>query len=78
MCILSYRCGCGTIPLEASDWLGSRIMGLGGDFINTAIEASRVNSVGKSEMQYFFLFMFRFYELFDSYSGIFNAPQAIF
>ncbi|XP_024385667.1 uncharacterized protein [Physcomitrium patens] len=43
--VLDPMCGCGTIPLEASDWLGSRIMGLGGDFINTAIEASRVNSV---------------------------------
>lgn len=50
VCILLYRCGCGIILLEVSDWLGLRIMGFGGDFINIVIEVLCVNFVGKSEM----------------------------
>jgi hypothetical protein len=41
------RCGCGTIPLETSNWLGARVMGLAGDFVDTAVEAARVNALGK-------------------------------
>ena len=41
------RCGCGTIPLEATNWLGTRVMGLAGDFVDTAVDAAHVNSLGK-------------------------------
>lgn len=46
LAILS-RCGCGTIPLEAGDWLGNSVVGLAGDLVDRAVESSRINSTGK-------------------------------
>lgn len=42
-----HRCGCGTIPLEAGDWLGNSVVGLAGDLVDRAVESSRINSTGK-------------------------------
>eukprot|EP00271_Cylindrocystis_brebissonii_P001869 TRINITY_DN12186_c0_g3_i1.p1 TRINITY_DN12186_c0_g3~~TRINITY_DN12186_c0_g3_i1.p1 ORF type:complete len:519 (+),score=90.13 TRINITY_DN12186_c0_g3_i1:79-1557(+) len=42
--VLDPMCGGGTIPLEAADWLGSRIAALGGDNDEFAVEAARKNS----------------------------------
>jgi len=39
-------CGCGTIPLEAGDWLGNSVVGLAGDLVDRAVESSRINSTG--------------------------------
>ncbi|KAG0565991.1 hypothetical protein KC19_7G029500 [Ceratodon purpureus] len=48
--VLDPMCGCGTIPLEAINWLGTRVMGLAGDFVDTAVEAANINATGHCDV----------------------------
>ncbi|OAE20574.1 hypothetical protein AXG93_3873s1320 [Marchantia polymorpha subsp. ruderalis] len=43
---LKPRCGCGTIPLEAVDWLGGQIMSIGADNNPKAVDAAAINVRG--------------------------------
>ncbi|BBN17512.1 hypothetical protein MPTK1_7g15140 [Marchantia polymorpha subsp. ruderalis] len=44
--VLDPMCGCGTIPLEAVDWLGGQIMSIGADNNPKAVDAAAINVRG--------------------------------
>ncbi|CAI5496198.1 unnamed protein product [Closterium sp. Naga37s-1] len=43
--VLDPMCGCGTLPLEAADWLKSRISAFGGDKDAGAVDAAATNGI---------------------------------
>ncbi|CAI5496508.1 unnamed protein product [Closterium sp. Naga37s-1] len=43
--VLDPMCGCGTLPLEAADWLQSRVSAFGGDKDTGAVDAAATNSI---------------------------------
>ncbi|CAM6129646.1 unnamed protein product [Calypogeia fissa] len=45
--VVDPMCGCGTIPLEAADWLKGQLMSLAGDDSLQAVDAAKTNSAGR-------------------------------
>ncbi|CAI5459495.1 unnamed protein product [Closterium sp. Yama58-4] len=43
--VLDPMCGCGTLPLEAADWLKSRVSAFGGDKDTGAVDAAATNNI---------------------------------
>ncbi|KAL2613006.1 hypothetical protein R1flu_024698 [Riccia fluitans] len=46
--VLDPMCGCGTIPLEAADWLGGQIMSVAADNNSKAVDAAATNASGRA------------------------------